>query len=85
MLLECLSNRKNPLFYRAFGRNRLIISIDGYDEMSTMNRFGNIAIVGSEREGLDASLKMRYTTHCIALLGSRSDGRDALRNDNMQS
>ena len=30
---------KNILFYRVFGRNRLIVSIDGYDETSTMDHF----------------------------------------------
>ena len=29
--LECLQMSKNILFYRAFGRNRPIVSIDGYD------------------------------------------------------
>ena len=45
---------------------------------STVDCFGNIAIVGSEMEGLDASFEMRYKTHWIAPLGSRSGGRDAL-------
>ena len=31
--LECFTNRKNTLFYRAFGRNRPIERIDGYDGM----------------------------------------------------
>ena len=30
--LEWFTIRKNPLFYRAFGRNRPIETIDGYDE-----------------------------------------------------
>ena len=29
--LECLQTMKNILFYRAFGCNRPIVSIDGYD------------------------------------------------------
>ena len=29
--LECLQTMKNILFYRAFGRNRSIVLIDGYD------------------------------------------------------
>ena len=29
--LRCLQTMKNILFYRAFGRNSPIISIDGYD------------------------------------------------------
>ena len=29
--LECLTNWKNTLFYRAFGRNRPIKTIDGND------------------------------------------------------
>ena len=29
--LGCLQTMKNILFYRAFGRNRPIVSIDGYD------------------------------------------------------
>ena len=29
--LECLTNRKNTLFYRAFGCDRPIKMIDGYD------------------------------------------------------
>ena len=31
--LGCLQTMKNILFYRAFGRNRPIVSIDGYDGM----------------------------------------------------
>ena len=31
---------KNTSFYRLFGRNRPIEMIDGYDETSTMDRFG---------------------------------------------
>ena len=31
--LECFTNRKNTLFYRAFGRNHQIETIDGYDGM----------------------------------------------------
>ena len=30
---------KNTSFYRLFGRNRPIETIDGYDETSTMDRF----------------------------------------------
>ena len=30
---------KNTSFYRLFGHNRLIETIDGYDETSTMDRF----------------------------------------------
>ena len=30
--LEWFTIRKNPLFYRAFGRSRQIETIDGYDE-----------------------------------------------------
>ena len=29
--LECLQSSKNMSFYSVFGRNRLIVSIDGYD------------------------------------------------------
>ena len=29
--LECFTNQKNMSFYRAFGRNRPIETIDGYD------------------------------------------------------
>ena len=29
--LECLQSLKNMSFYSVFGRNRLIVSIDGYD------------------------------------------------------
>ena len=36
--LECLKMSKNP--FGNFGRNRLIVSIDGYDETSTMDPFG---------------------------------------------
>ena len=39
-LLECLTIAKNSSFYSNFGRNRPIVSIDGYDETSTMDRFG---------------------------------------------
>ena len=39
----------------------------------------NIAIVGFEMEGPDASLEMRYKNAPISLLGSRSDGPDAPR------
>ena len=31
ILLECLQRTKNTSFYSVFGRNRLIVSIDGYD------------------------------------------------------
>ena len=31
---------KNTSFYRLFRRNRPIETIDGYDETSTMDRFG---------------------------------------------
>ena len=31
--LECFTTTKNTSFYRVFGRNRPIVSIDGYDEM----------------------------------------------------
>ena len=31
---------KNTSFYRLFGRNRRIETIDGYDETSTAERFG---------------------------------------------
>ena len=31
---------KNMAFYRKFRRNRPIVSIDAYDETSTMDRFG---------------------------------------------
>ena len=30
-LLECLQKMKNTSFYSHFGRNHLIVSIDGYD------------------------------------------------------
>ena len=39
----------------------------------------NIAIVGSEMEGPDASLEMHYKNALISLLRSRSDGPDAPR------
>ena len=32
-LLECFTTTKNTSFYSVFGRNRPIVSIDGYDEM----------------------------------------------------
>ena len=31
--LECLESSKNNLFYSTFGRNRPIVSINGYDGM----------------------------------------------------
>ena len=31
ILLECLQRTKNTLFYSIFGRNRPIVSIDGYN------------------------------------------------------
>ena len=37
--LECLQMSKNKSCYSNFGRNRLIVLIDGYDETSTMDRF----------------------------------------------
>ena len=46
---------------------------------STLDRFENIVIVGSEIERQDASFEMRYKTHKIASVRSRSDGRDAPR------
>ena len=30
--LKCITNQKNISFYRVFGRNRPIETIDGYDE-----------------------------------------------------
>ena len=41
--------------------------------------FRNVAFVGSEMEGPDSSLDMRYKNAPILLLGSRSDGRDSPR------
>ena len=32
ILFECLQRTKNTSFYSVFGRNRPIVSIDGYDE-----------------------------------------------------
>ena len=37
--LEYLTIAKNSSFYSNFGCNRLIVSIDGYDETSMMDRF----------------------------------------------
>ena len=37
--LQCLESLKNMSFYSTFGRNRPIVSIDGYDETSTVNHF----------------------------------------------
>ena len=44
----------NTSFYRLFGRNCLIETIDGYDETSTMDHLENIVAVGSRMEPLDA-------------------------------
>ena len=71
-----LTNVKEQVFYRAFDRKRPIVSIDGYNETSKMDHFGNIAIVGSEMEGPDASLERRYKTLCIMPIRLRSGGRD---------
>ena len=37
--LGCLQTMKNKSFYTVFYLNRPIVSIDGYDETSTMDRF----------------------------------------------
>ena len=38
--LRCLQRRRTSLFKGFFYRNRPIVSIDGYDETSTMDCFG---------------------------------------------
>ena len=47
-------------------------------ERSIVDCFKNVADVGSQMEHPDEPFEMRYKTHEIAPLGSRSDGRDAL-------
>ena len=37
--LECLQMSKNKSFYSNFGRNRPIVSIDGYDETAHRGPF----------------------------------------------
>ena len=39
ILLECLQKTKNSSIYRVFDHNGPIVSINGYDETSTMDRF----------------------------------------------
>ena len=45
-------------------------------ERSIMDRFRNVAAVGSEMERQDELFEIHYKTHEIASLRSRSDGRD---------
>ena len=75
--LKCLTNRKNTLFYRAFGRNRLIETIDDYD--GTVHR-GPFQM--SWPSDLDEGLRLIRVntclkTHRLAAVGSRSDDPDA--------
>ena len=46
-------------------------------ERSIVDRFEKVAAVGSWMERLDATVEMRYKTHLIASVGSRSDASDA--------
>ena len=45
--LECFKKRKNIFIYTSFGHSRLMVLIDGYDEMVHVDRFGYITVVGS--------------------------------------
>ena len=72
--LECLQRRRTSLFKGFF-----IVTVRSFRLMVTMKRprwivSENVAIVGYEMEGPNASLEMRYKTHAILLLGSRSNG-----------
>ena len=72
--LECLQRRRTSLFKGFF-----IVTVRSFRSTVMMKRprwivSKNVAIVGSEMEGPDASLEMRYKTHVISLLGSRSNG-----------
>ena len=49
-------------FYRVFGCNRPIETIDSYDGMVNVDRFKNVAAVGSLMERLDELFEMRYKT-----------------------
>ena len=49
---------KNILFYRVFGRNRPIVSIDGYDETSMMDRFEKCRGCPILINGPDASARL---------------------------
>ena len=72
--LGCLQRRRTSLF-----KGFLIVTVQSLRSTVTMKHprwivLENVAIVGSEMEGPDASLEMRYKWHAISLLGSRSNG-----------
>ena len=58
--LECLTIRKNPLFYRAFGHNRSIKTIDGYDETVHDGPFKKVTVVKISLEGPDDPVDKRH-------------------------
>ena len=57
--LECLTIRKNTSFYRNFGRNCPIETIDGYDEMVHRGPFRKYRGRWILIDGLDAAVDMR--------------------------
>ena len=63
--LECLQTMKNKSFYRAFDRNRPIVSIDGYDETSMMDRFGKYRGGPILINGPDASVRLNIKNALI--------------------
>ena len=59
---EYLTKSKNALFYRVFGRNRPIETIDGYDETVHRGPFQKYRGHWISIDGLDAALDLRYKT-----------------------
>ena len=63
--LECLQTMKNNSFYRAFDRNRPIVSIEGYNETSTMDHFGKCHGRPILINGPDASVRLNVKNALI--------------------
>ena len=57
--LECFTNRKNMSFYRAFGRNRPIETIDGYDGTVYHGPFQKYRGRWISMDGPDEAFEMR--------------------------
>ena len=57
--LEWFTIRKNTSFYRNFGRNRPIETIDGYDETVHRGPFQKYRGRWISIDGLDAAVEMR--------------------------
>ena len=58
--LECLQSSKNRSFYSIFGRNRLIVSIDGYDRTVLRGPFQKCRGRPILMKGLDRSARLTF-------------------------